>query len=77
MERIDRKLSSWKGKYLSMGGRITLLKVVLTSIPIYLLFGFRCPVSLVKRIEKIQQGFLWNDTLKERKYHLVSLGLGL
>ena len=25
VERIDKKLSSWKGRYLSMGGRITLV----------------------------------------------------
>lgn len=26
VERIDEKLSSWKGRYLSMGGRVTIIK---------------------------------------------------
>jgi hypothetical protein len=25
-ERIEKKLSSWKGKYLSVGGRLVLIK---------------------------------------------------
>lgn len=32
VEQIDKKLSSWKGRYLSMGGHITLIKSVLSSI---------------------------------------------
>lgn len=63
VERIERKLSSWKGRYLSLGGRWTLIKSVLSSIPIYFLSCFKCPTAVVKRIKKIQHDFLWNDTV--------------
>ena len=32
VERIEKKLSSWKGRYLSMGGRLTLIKSVLPVV---------------------------------------------
>ena len=58
VERIDKTLSSWKSKYLSMGGQITLIKSILSSIPIYFLSYFKCPKSVMQRIEKIQRNFL-------------------
>ena len=71
VERTQKKLSSWKGRYLSMGGRVVLIKSVLLSILIYFLSCFKCPKSVYRRIEKIQHDFLWNDSVENRKYHLV------
>jgi len=39
-DRIERKLSSWKGKHLSYGGRIVLINYVLSSLPMFMLSGF-------------------------------------
>ena len=71
VERIEKKLSSWKGRYLSMGGRVTLIKSVLSSIPVYFLSCFHCPKAVVRRIERLQRDFLWNDSIGKKKYHLV------
>lgn len=40
--RFDKKLSLWKCRYLSFGGRITIMKSVLASLPVYFLSCFRC-----------------------------------
>ena len=37
IERMTSKLESWKAKYLTMAGRVTLTKAILTSIPTYLM----------------------------------------
>lgn len=71
VEGIERKLSSWKRKYLSLGARLTLIKSVLSSIPIYFLPCFKCLKAVVKRIDKLRCEFLWNDTVEKRKFHLV------
>ncbi|GAU21182.1 hypothetical protein TSUD_10990 [Trifolium subterraneum] len=43
LNRIRNRLSSWKSRYLSFGGRLVLLKFVLTSLPVYALSFFRAP----------------------------------
>jgi hypothetical protein len=39
-EQIEKKLSSWKGKYLSVGGRLVLINLVLTILPMFMLSFF-------------------------------------
>jgi len=43
LEKIERKLARWKKLYLSMGGRLTLLKSTLSSLPTYFLSLFTIP----------------------------------
>ncbi|KAJ9701691.1 hypothetical protein PVL29_006878 [Vitis rotundifolia] len=71
-ERMRRRLALWKRQYLSKGGRITLIKSTLASIPIYQLSLFRMPKSVVKRLEKFQRDFLWGGGSLERKIHLIN-----
>jgi uncharacterized protein YpuA (DUF1002 family) len=39
-ERIEKRLSSWIGKYLSVGGRLFLINSVLTSLVIFMMSFF-------------------------------------
>ncbi|MCI12622.1 RNA-directed DNA polymerase (Reverse transcriptase) [Trifolium medium] len=43
LTRIRTRLSGWKNRFLSFGGRLTLLKFVLTSLPVYALSFFKAP----------------------------------
>jgi hypothetical protein len=40
-QRIEKKLSSWKGKLLSVGGRLVLINSILTSMVIFMLSFFK------------------------------------
>ena len=53
--------------YLSKGGRLTLLKGTLSSLPTYFLLLFTIPTHVANRIKKLQRDFLWGDN----KTHLV------
>ncbi|GJV03829.1 hypothetical protein Tco_1337398 [Tanacetum coccineum] len=53
-------LSRWKLKTLSIGGRYTLLKSVLTAIPIYHMSLFKVPVGILKEMESLRRNF-FND----------------
>jgi mannosylglycoprotein endo-beta-mannosidase len=39
-EHFEKRLSSWKGKHLSTGGRLTLINSVLNSLPMYMMSFF-------------------------------------
>ncbi|RVW23310.1 putative ribonuclease H protein [Vitis vinifera] len=71
-ERMRKRLAQWKRQYISKGGRITLIKCTMASLPIYTMSLFRMPKSVVKRLEKIQRDFLWGGGSLERKVHLIN-----
>ena len=58
-ERTRRRLALWKSQYISKGGRITLIKSTMGSMPVYQMSLFRMPMSVARRLEKLQREFLW------------------
>jgi hypothetical protein len=72
IEKIERRLAGWQKIYLSKGGRLTLLKSTLSSLPTYYLSLFPIPVSVAKRIECIQWNFFWGDMGEDHKFHLMA-----
>nr|GEU47960.1 RNA-directed DNA polymerase, eukaryota [Tanacetum cinerariifolium] len=51
--KISFRLSRWKLKTLSTGGRLTLLKSVLTAIPLYYMSLFKVPIGILNSLESI------------------------
>ena len=54
-ERFRKRLASWKIQYISKGGRATLIRSTLSSLPIYYLSLFQMPQKVCARLEKIQR----------------------
>ena len=75
LERVERKLSTWKANYLSLGGRITLIMEVMGNLPIYFMSILECPIFVINGIEKLQWEFLWHGRSAERKFHLIDWAL--
>ena len=65
--KCERKLARWKQRHLSFGERVTLINLVLTSIPIYFLSFFRIPKQVVNKIVRLQRNFLWGGTSDQIK----------
>ncbi|GJW74221.1 reverse transcriptase domain, reverse transcriptase zinc-binding domain protein [Tanacetum coccineum] len=59
INKVQNRLIAWKAKSLSIGGRLTLLKSVLGSIPIYFLSLFKAPLKVIKYIESLRSRFFW------------------
>jgi len=53
VDRIVSRLSSWNHQFLSFGGRLVLLKAVLSSLPVYFLSFFKAPAGIISSIESI------------------------
>ncbi|GJU03453.1 hypothetical protein Tco_1113791 [Tanacetum coccineum] len=51
VDRVIARLSKWKMKTLSIGGRLTLLKSVLGSMPIYHMSIFKVPMCVLHMLE--------------------------
>ena len=71
LERMERRLASWKRLYLSKGGNVTLIKSAYSSLPTYFLSLLPLPGNVAKRMEKLQRDFLWSGIGGEPKLHLV------
>ncbi|GJR80368.1 RNA-directed DNA polymerase, eukaryota [Tanacetum coccineum] len=53
INNVLRRLSKWKMKSLSIGGRLSLLKAVLGSPPLYYMSMFKVPIQVLKKLESI------------------------
>jgi hypothetical protein len=69
IEKVERRLASWKKLYLSKGGRVTLIHSTPST---YHLSMFHILVSVAKKLERFQREFLWSGMGDETKFHLVN-----
>ena len=59
VDKIQNRLNTWKARILSRAGRLTLIKSVLNSLPLYYMSMFKMPRSIAQKIVKIQRNFFW------------------
>ena len=55
IRKFEAKLNKWNQRSLSMAGRITLINVVLTALPLFYMSFFRAPTAIIKRLTAIQR----------------------
>ena len=53
LEKMERRLAGWKRLYLSKGGRVTLIKSILSNLPTHFLSLFPIPASVANQIERL------------------------
>jgi hypothetical protein len=71
IQSLRKRLGSWTSRFVSLGGRITLLNSVLNAIPIYYLSFLKIPIHVWKSIKRIQREFLWGEIGGRRKISWV------
>ncbi|XP_060183608.1 uncharacterized protein LOC132613554 [Lycium barbarum] len=69
VQSITRRMHSWHSKFLSMGGKIILIKHVLLAMHVHLLAAMKPPKATFEQIEAAIARFLWNSNENEKKYH--------
>ncbi|GJW92011.1 RNA-directed DNA polymerase, eukaryota [Tanacetum coccineum] len=67
VHKLRSRLSKWKVKTLSIGGRLTLLKSVLGASPLYNMSIFKIPKGVLKDMEAIRSKFFIGADSSERK----------
>ncbi|XP_028052598.1 uncharacterized protein LOC114257077 [Camellia sinensis] len=63
LDKARSKLAGCKRKLLSFAGRLTLIKYVLSSLPIYYLSLYKLPQGVGRELDKIQASFLWEGLI--------------
>lgn len=66
VERFEKRLSSWKGKLLSTGGRLTLINSVLSSLPLYMMSFFAIPRGILTKLDYFRSRFYWQSDGKKK-----------
>ncbi|CAI9112272.1 OLC1v1012692C1 [Oldenlandia corymbosa var. corymbosa] len=67
LDNVDARLSNWKNKLLSAGGRLLLIRHVLSAIPMHTFSAIEPPKMILEALERRCQNFLWG--MKEDVAH--------
>nr|KAJ0219586.1 hypothetical protein LSAT_V11C300119750 [Lactuca sativa] len=71
VDRFCKRLSKWKVKMLSIGGRLTLVKSVLGNLGIYFFSLFHMLVTVCHLLESLRARFFWGMEEDQRRIHWV------
>ncbi|XP_058762982.1 uncharacterized protein LOC131636395 [Vicia villosa] len=72
LSKVKKQLMGWKNRFLNLGGRITLLKAILTPLSIFTMSFYKMPLKVVRDFNLIQSNFLWGGVEEKRKIHWIS-----
>ncbi|GMI86798.1 hypothetical protein HRI_002349100 [Hibiscus trionum] len=72
LEKMEKRLSGWVAKSLSLAGRITLAKAVLQAIPTYVMQATFLPKGICREMERIVRRFVWGGSDIKRSIALVN-----
>nr|GEZ16954.1 RNA-directed DNA polymerase, eukaryota [Tanacetum cinerariifolium] len=65
ISKLSSRLSRWKLKTLSSGGRLTLIKSILTAIPLYHMSIFKAPICSLDKVATVTRTSPWLGILRE------------
>ncbi|GJQ99376.1 RNA-directed DNA polymerase, eukaryota [Tanacetum coccineum] len=71
IQKVRTRLSKWKVKTLSIGGRLTLLKSVLGAVPLYSMSIYKAPKGVLHELEMIRNSFFNGADSAEKKDNLA------
>nr|GEU46509.1 RNA-directed DNA polymerase, eukaryota [Tanacetum cinerariifolium] len=72
IQKVRTRLSKWKVKTLSIGGRLTLLKSVLGTVPLYTMSIYKSPRGFLHEMEVIRNSFFNGADSADRKITWVA-----
>nr|GEX78984.1 RNA-directed DNA polymerase, eukaryota, reverse transcriptase zinc-binding domain protein [Tanacetum cinerariifolium] len=67
---FSSRLSKWKLKTHSIGGHLTLIIYVLSSLPLYYMSSFKVPKGVLSNMETIRRNFFNGVENAEKKIHI-------
>ncbi|XP_059064784.1 uncharacterized protein LOC131856859 [Cryptomeria japonica] len=72
LDGCKAKMEGWKSKWLTLVGRILILKSVISAMPIFSMACFKLPGTIIKNIQQKMRKFLWNNKQDQDKIPLMA-----
>lgn len=63
---VQSKMEGWTSNFLSYEERITLVKAIMSAMPLHYMQALKISVGIIKHIDRMRRNFLWkgNDPCK-------------
>ncbi|KAL6146659.1 hypothetical protein ACLB2K_057337 [Fragaria x ananassa] len=71
-DRIRNVMSNWRGKSLSMAGRVTLVNSVVVSMLSHSFMIYAWPKTVLQQVRNWMRNFIWTGSVSSRAYHPVA-----
>ena len=71
IEKFEKRIKNWTYRFLSIGGRLTLVTVVLLRIPVYWFSILQVPSFVVNLLRRFIFNFLWTEGPKSGKLIMI------
>jgi hypothetical protein len=65
-ERLQKCFSSWKGKLMSLGGRLVLINLVLSNMVLHMISFFLLPKGVLYKLDYYWSRFFWQGNSEKR-----------
>jgi hypothetical protein len=72
LDKVTDKLRIWKVRVMHHSSRLTLIKMIMSAVPVYTSISFRQPSWLLKLFQKLMRAFLWTWDMVQSGKRLVA-----
>ena len=70
--KLKKKNNGWLAKYLSKGGKETMIKSVALALPNYVMSCFKLPQELTTKLTSAISNYWWSSNGKDRGIHWIA-----
>jgi hypothetical protein len=70
-KRLQKHLSSWKGKLFFLGGRLILINSILSNMVLHMISFFLLPKGVLHKLDYYRSRFFWQGDNEKNKYRLA------